>query len=160
MEYYLVTSVGLYSTTQINGNNTSWLNEGGGMMKRAIIRNLVNRQRDNTLVVGTHGNGGFIARIGNAVNLDAPPGPVDSRFIISVFPTVTRGTLNFRIGNLTGFQRISVRVYDFKGSLVYEQSRAYSNGSLPLTNLASGTYILQIVSSDGKHKHVQKFIKQ
>lgn len=160
VEYYVGTSVGLYSTTQINGNNTSWLNEGGGMMKRAIIRNLVNRQRDNTLVVGTHGNGGFIARIGNAVNLDAPPGPVDSRFITSVFPTVTRGTLNFRIGNLTGFQRISVRVYDFKGSLVYEQSRAYSNGSLPLTNLASGTYILQIVSSDGKHKHVQKFIKQ
>ncbi|MGV3658330.1 MAG: T9SS type A sorting domain-containing protein, partial [Chitinophagaceae bacterium] len=165
VEYYVGTSVGLYSTTQINGNNTSWLNEGGGMMKRAIIRDLVNRQRDNTLVVGTHGNGGFIAKIGNAVNLDVATGindPVtnDSRFITSVYPTVTRGNVNYTIGSMFSIRRISVQLFDHRGQLVYNQSKGYNSGSLPLTNLASGTYILHILSDDGKYRHVQKLIKQ
>ena len=164
VEYYVGTSVGLYSTTSINGNNTQWFNEGGGMMKRAIIRTLVNRQRDNTLVVGTHGNGGFIANIGNAVNLDVATGindPVtnDSRFISNVFPTATRGNVNYTIGNLFSIRRISVQVFDYKGQLVYNQSKGYSSGSIPLTNLASGTYVLNILSDDGKYRHVQKIIK-
>jgi len=165
VEYYVGTSVGLYSTTQINGNNTSWFNEGGGMMKRAIIRNLVNRQRDNTLVVGTHGNGGFVAKIGNAVNLDVATGindPItnDSRFITSVYPTVTRGNVQYNIGNLFSIKQITVQLFNSKGQQVYNQRKGYSNGSVPLTNLAPGNYILHILSDDGKYRHVQKLLKQ
>lgn len=164
VEYYVGTSVGLYSTTTLNGNNTQWFNEGGGMMKRAIIRSLVNRQRDNTLVVGTHGNGGFIAKIGNPVNLDVATGinnPItnDSRFIRSVYPTVTRNTVNYTIGNLFSIRRISVLVYNQKGQLVYQQDKEYNSGNINLTNLAAGNYILNITSSDGKYRHVQKIIK-
>ena len=134
------------------------------MMKRAIIRSLVNRQRDNTLVVGTHGNGGFIAKIGKAVNLDVATGindPItnDSRFIRSVYPTITRNTVNYTIGNLFSIRRISVLVYNQKGQLVYQQEKEYNSGNINLTNLASGNYILNIVSSDGKYRHVQKIIK-
>lgn len=164
VEYYVGTSVGLYSTTTLNGNNTQWLNEGGGMMKRAIIRSLVNRQRDNTLVVGTHGNGGFVAKIGNAVNLDVATGindPItnDSRFIASVYPTVTRNTVYYTTGNLFSIRRISVLVYSQKGQLVYKQEKEYNSGNINLTNLATGNYIVNIISSDGKYRHVQKIIK-
>lgn len=164
VEYYVGTSVGLYSTTTISGNQTGWFNEGGGMMKRAIIRALVNRQRDNTLVVGTHGNGAFIARIGNAVNLDVLTGindPItnDSRFIKTVFPTVTSNNIQYTVGNLYSIKRIAVMLYNQKGQLVYKQDRAYSSGSVNLLNLPAGNYILNILSNDGKYRHIQKIIK-
>src|SRR5437588_1786875 len=70
VEYYVGTSVGLYSATSVSDNNTGWAQEGNGLLKTAIVRSLVNRQPDNTLVVGTHGNGAFIAQIGDAVVLN------------------------------------------------------------------------------------------
>lgn len=163
VEYYVGTSVGLYSTTAINGNNTAWLNEGGGLMKRAIIRSLVNRQRDNTLVVGTHGNGAFLARIGRAVNLDvvtALPAPItnDRRFIRSVYP-VARTVSQYEIGNLAGIRKISVVLYDDKGRLLYRNERAYQNGQADLGRYAAGIYFLHITSEDGRYRHIQKIVR-
>jgi hypothetical protein len=36
----------------------------------------------------------------------------------------------------------------------------YSNGSIDISKLAKGAYILNITSEDKKYRHVQKIIKQ
>ena len=90
----------------INGNNTAWVQEGTGQMKTAIIRSLVNRQPDNTLVVGTHGDGEFLAQIGNPVALgnnvvtSIPVITNDSNFITNVYPTVSSNQVYYTIGDL------------------------------------------------------------
>ncbi|MEJ7820982.1 MAG: cadherin-like beta sandwich domain-containing protein [Chitinophagaceae bacterium] len=69
-EYYVGTSVGLYSTTLIDGksqataNNTSWVREGTGVIDQAVVTSLPIRNNDNTLLVGTHGNGMYYSTIG------------------------------------------------------------------------------------------------
>jgi len=165
VEYYVGTSVGLFSTTAINGNSTSWLNEGSGMLKRAIVRSIMNRQKDNTMVIGTHGNGAFLTQIGDAVNLDvitAVPEPVtnDKTFINAVYPTLTKGVVQYRIGNLFTIKTISVQLFNAVGQMVYQEQRGYQNGVLDLSRCASGEYILTIYSDDRKYRQIQKLLKQ
>lgn len=167
VEYYVGTSIGLYSTTAIAGNNTQWFNEGSGMMKRAIIRSLYNRQQDNTLVVGTHGNGAFLAKIGNAVQLAnnivtgiSAPITNDRNFIRSVFPTISRNTISFTTGNLLMIRSITVQLFGMNGQTVYQAQQGYQNGSVTINALPAGTYILQISSADGRYRHVQKILKE
>lgn len=166
VEYYVGTSVGLYSTTAINGNSTVWLNEGSGILKTAIVRALKNRQQDNVMVVGTHGNGAFITTIGSPVVIsDVITGidePVtnDKLFIKQVRPTVTTNAVQYQIGNLFTIKKILVQVYNLGGQLVYQQNRAYQNGSVDLTPYARGQYILTIYSDDKKYRHIQKLIRQ
>lgn len=166
VEYYVGTSVGLYSTTAINDNSTQWFNEGSGILKTAIVRALKNRQQDNIMVVGTHGNGAFITNIGSPVVIsDVVTGidePItnDKLFIKQVLPTVTTNAVQYRIGNLFTVKKISVRVFNLKGQLVFQESRAYQNGMVDLTPLARGQYILSIYSDDKKYRHIQKLIRQ
>ena len=165
VEYYVGTSVGLYSTTTINGNSTSWLQEGSGQMKRAIIRSLVNRQPDNTLVVGTHGDGAFIAQIGDAVNIGntitAVPTIVnDKNFISNAYPTVSAGKVYYTIGNLYTVKKLVIQVIGINGQQIYYNESSYENGAIDLSNYARGNYILTIASDDGRYKFIRKLIKQ
>jgi hypothetical protein len=167
VEYYVGTSVGLYSTTAINGNSTQWFNEGAGMMKRAIIRSLYYRQKDNTLVVGTHGNGAFVADIGNAVVLNnnivtgiSSPITNDRNFIQSVFPTIVSGDVYFTVGNMFAVRNITVQLFGMNGQQVYSRQQGYQNGSVKTGSLPAGNYVLQVTSSDGRYRHVQKILKQ
>ncbi|MGZ3837229.1 MAG: T9SS type A sorting domain-containing protein [Flavisolibacter sp.] len=161
VEYYVGTSVGLYGTAVLAGNSTQWFNEGSGMMKKAIVRSLVCRPKDNTLVVGTHGNGAFMATIGAAV-VTAINDPVtnDKQFIRMVYPTAADDEVFFRIGNLFSVKSITVEVFAINGQIVSRSQQAYADGSIHLGKLARGSYVLQITSSDGKYRQVQKLVKK
>ncbi len=64
-EYYVGTTVGLYSTTSLTGGSTTWVMEGSTVVKKAVVRSLAYRPIDNRLLVGTHGNGMFQTSIPN-----------------------------------------------------------------------------------------------
>ncbi len=72
-EYYAGTSVGLFSTVNINGssqataNNTAWVKEGSGVIDQSVITSIAVRHNDNTLLLGTHGNGLFVSTIGSVL---------------------------------------------------------------------------------------------
>ncbi len=167
VEYYVGTTIGLYSATAINGNNTAWVNEGSGMLKTAIVRSLVNRQIDNTLVVGTHGNGAFMARIGNAVTIRGDNVATgindvirnDNKFIKIVFPTITSGDIYFRTGQILGITEINCKILSSNGQLIYERNMAYSDGVLRTGHLPAGIYTLSITSSNRKYQHIIRFSK-
>jgi hypothetical protein len=160
VEYYVGTSIGLFGTTTISGNSTSWILQGPAMMQGAIVNDLVLRTADNTLLVGTHGNGMFYTTIGN-VPTSVPDVVVnDKRFINTVFPTVVPvGDINFRTGGITGVKTINIRVTNLSGQVVLQRTQAYQNGSVPLGPLATGSYVLEIISDNRKYKHVQQFVK-
>lgn len=159
VEYYAGTSIGLFSTTSINGSSTVWTLEGPAMMKGALVNDLVLRTADNTLLVGTHGNGMFYTTIGNV------PTPVsnitenDKRFIASVYPTVTSNNINFVTGNATGIKSITVKLYNTKGQTVKQSTQSFQNGSVNISNLPAGTYFLEVLSDNRKFKHLQKVVK-
>src|SRR5690606_4332550 len=69
-EYYVGTSVGLYSTANLGSVLTAnqspvWVREGANILNYAVVQSLAYRPADNVLLVGTHGNGMYYANIGN-----------------------------------------------------------------------------------------------
>lgn len=62
-EYYLGTSVGLYSTNALDGQNTVWVKEGVSEIKYSVVSSMAYRPRDNFLLTGTHGNGMFWTKV-------------------------------------------------------------------------------------------------
>ncbi len=67
---YVGTSVGLYSTAFLNGSATVWMQEGASSIGRAVVTMMDYRERDNRMIVATHGNGLFTGTL-----RDVPPAP-------------------------------------------------------------------------------------
>jgi hypothetical protein len=158
-EYYVGTSIGLFSTTAMNGASTVWTLEGPAMMQGAIISDLVLRATDNTLLVGTHGNGMFVANIGNVATSIPNVITNDKTFISAVTETVTRNSIYFQRGTQTGINKINIQVLSTNGQVVYRRDMPYSTGSVDVSKLAPGVYILDIWSDNRKYRHTQKFVK-
>jgi hypothetical protein len=59
-QYYVGTSVGLFSTTALSGATTSWTRIGSTEINFAIVSQLRYRPSDNKILAGTHGNGMFL----------------------------------------------------------------------------------------------------
>lgn len=166
-EYYVGTSVGLYSTQNIANavaNNTpvTWVREGGNVLNFAVVTDMDYRPADNVLLVGTHGNGMYYANIGNPdfrpdQTTGIPEPDRDNKdFIKRVYPTVTTSVIRYEVGNMFTINRLEVKLYNLTGQLVYHSARQYQNGEIHIGHLSKGTYVLTITSSDYKYQHVQK----
>jgi hypothetical protein len=169
IEYYIGTTSGLYSTTSINGSGTTWLHEVGvpgdpsEMLNTAIINSLAHRWVDNTLVIGTHGNGMFSATLGNPITFTtAVTTPIrnNTNFVKSLYPTITDDIVQFQIGNMYSVKKLSIEVVSLSGAIVYKKETGYQHGTIPLGNLAAGTYVVTITSNDRKYQYIKKIIKR
>ncbi len=162
-EYYVGTSVGLYSTTDISAGSVTWEREGDNILGMALIVSLDYRPQDNTLLAGTHGNGMFYSNTGTAnynpnsggVNPNLPP----DTFIQNLFPTFTKTSLQYVKGNVSDVNVISRRIYNMAGQLVYSSQSAYQSGTIDVKGLPPGGYVLKIESDNGQHKFISRFIK-
>jgi hypothetical protein len=170
-EYYVGTSIGLYSASNIgpmlqSGTPITWAREGANVLNYAVVTSLAYRPQDNTLLVGTHGNGMYYASLGTP---DFRPNqntgindPVrnDNNFIQSAVPTVTHNTIDYRIGNMFTVKKLVIQVYSVTGQLVMRRETGYQNGSLNVQKLARGPYVLTITSNDYQQQFIQKFVKE
>lgn len=57
------TSIGLYSTSSLNGSNTNWTKEGPNEIRNLVVSWLVGRTSDGRVVAATHGGGAFQATL-------------------------------------------------------------------------------------------------
>ncbi len=69
---FVGTSVGLFSTTEIAGQNTTWTKESPDLIGRAVVNSLDYRSIDGRLIVGTHGTGVYEVSITDHKALDNP----------------------------------------------------------------------------------------
>jgi hypothetical protein len=164
-EYYVGTSVGLYSAVDIGNGTPNWQREGGNVLNFAVIQSMAYRPGDNVLLLGTHGNGMYYTQVGTpnyTPNLNTGVTPVtnDRNFIRFVGPTLSRGTVQYATGNMTGIKKLTVQLTDLSGKVVVRKETGYVSGSVDLSPLATGSYILTIYSSDGQYRHIQKLLKQ
>lgn len=163
-EYYVGTSVGLYSTTNINNGSVTWQREGDNILGMALVTTLDYRPQDNVLLVGTHGNGMFFGNTGTSNYLPNSAGggvipPGTEVLIQNFYPTPTNGTLNFTIGNATTTNQVGIRIYSMSGQLMYAFNRAYADGNINVSRLAAGMYIAKFTSDNGELTYTRRFIK-
>ena len=165
-EYYVGTSVGLYSTTDISASTVNWVREGGNVLNYAIITSMDYRPQDNTLLLGTHGNGMYYASVGTAnFTPDVSTGintPVrnDRNFIVAAFPTISSSQISYRAGTMFTVKKLSLHIQNTAGQIVYNKEAGYANGTIDISNLARGIYVLSITSSDNKQQYITKFMKE
>lgn len=55
--YFVGTSIGLFSTTELDGDNTVWELEGASTLGNTVINMMRTRAFDGRVIVGTHGHG-------------------------------------------------------------------------------------------------------
>ncbi|GAB5521498.1 MAG: hypothetical protein RhofKO_37490 [Rhodothermales bacterium] len=65
--YLVGTSVGLFSTTQLDGANTTWLQEGANSFGNVLVEHMMGRSSDGFLAIGTHGKGIYSGYIASSV---------------------------------------------------------------------------------------------
>ncbi|MDQ3844770.1 MAG: T9SS type A sorting domain-containing protein, partial [Bacteroidota bacterium] len=168
-EYYVGTSIGLYSTTDLSttlsgGGSPTWQREGGNVLNYAVIQDMAYRPTDNVLLLGTHGNGMYYTFLGtpnftpNGVTGDTVVN--DKNFIKAVYPTISNNSVQYTIGNIFTIKKMSVQVANLLGQIVSSKETGYQSGEVNITNLATGHYFLIITSDDRKYRHIQRFIKK
>ncbi len=107
-KYFLGTSVGVFSTEQLNGSNTVWTQEGQNVVGNVIVSSITSRNSDGRIVAGTHGRGAFVANIntgssGTAVasvnkeNLTLQSNPGQTGSTSFVLSNTGSATLNYSI---------------------------------------------------------------
>lgn len=170
-EYYIGTSVGLYSATNIgsilpSNGTVNWVREGGNILNYAVVTSMDYRPQDNVLLVGTHGNGLYFTEIGspdfrpNQNTAVTDPVRNDKNFIQKAYPTLVKDQLYYQTGNLLTVKRISIQVHNSAGQLMSRKETGYSSGLVDTRGFARGTYVLTITSEDRKQQFVQTFLKE
>ena len=172
-EYYVGTSVGLYSAVNIasitpTGSNVNvpWVREGGSVLNFAVITSMDYRPQDNTFLIGTHGNGMYFAQTGTPDfrpnQSTGLPDPVrnDKNFIVKAYPTLAKDNIFYQTGNMFTVKKIIIRVHTITGQQLMKKETSYTNGSLDIRKLSKGAYLLTITSDDYKQQFVQQFVKE
>ena len=85
-KYFVGTSTGLYSTTELNGASTIWAKEGADLIGDAVVRMMDYRDSDGHLVIATHGNGVFETTISGAKQIVKASETVDGFALNNAFP--------------------------------------------------------------------------
>ncbi len=94
--YLVATSVGIFSTTQLDGNNTVWRQEALDVTGNVVVSHIVSRKSDGRIVAGSHGRGAFVGTLdltGTAIISIA-----SDELDIEVYPGQTKST-SLRITN-------------------------------------------------------------
>lgn len=115
-EIYLATSIGVFSTTAMNGQNTTWEQEGELSIGNSPVNMIDYRRLDGKIVAATHGNGLFEGQISN-VSPDPTTSTGTKLVVKNAFPNPFTNTvaLNFSVPT-TG--SIRARVYNDQGAVI------------------------------------------
>ncbi|MBV6405777.1 MAG: hypothetical protein GFGODING_02558 [Flavobacteriales bacterium] len=124
--YFVGTSTGLYSTDQLDGDNTVWVQEGPALIGNVPVNMVTARGSDGRIVAGTHGNGVYVASLPAApVQVPTAEGPGLS----APFPNPAAHAVSMQF-HLAAADRVEVTVFDLRGARVMHRDL----GALPAGN--------------------------
>jgi photosystem II stability/assembly factor-like uncharacterized protein len=160
--YFAGTSVGLFSTTELDGMNTVWVQEGASTIGNVVIDMIDVRQSDGFVVVGTHGNGvysTYVTEYPSAVE-DEEGRPIASFEFHPAYPNPFNVTTTIHF-TLPKQGIAALKVYNVLGqeveTLVDESLQAGEHKvQWTADEMASGTYLIRL-SYEGYSK-TQKVI--
>jgi hypothetical protein len=151
----LGTDLGVWTTSQLNGTNTQWMANNGGLANVRVYM-LKYRSGDKTLVAATHGRGLFTTIL-PVVNVTGVPSVPNTKDFIKYISAENK-QLQVVVGNLTT-QTITMQLFDMKGRLLMQRRQAYQNSLLDLNGYSTGSYVLKITGNKNE-RFVKQFINQ
>ena len=144
--YFLGTSTGLYSATELNGSSTVWSLEGASVLGNVVVTALDARPSDGTVIAGTHGAGAYSAVLSTT---GVESGELPSRTALRQnYPNPFNPSTTIRF-TLAAAQQVSLKVFGLDGrevETIVSGHRAAGEHSAVWAprNLASGTYLYRL----------------
>jgi len=125
-EYFVGTSVGLFSTTLLNGAATTWSQDGHEEIGNVVVNMIDYRRSDGLMMVATHGNGIFTTTLPDVLPID-DDGTGSLFEFNNAYPNPFQDflTIDFTLPD-TDFTLL--RIYDSSGRMIF-----ISSGSLGFT---------------------------
>jgi hypothetical protein len=144
--YFVGTSVGLFSTSYLNGTNTVWSPDGPESIGSSIVSYIDSRFTDRKVFIGTHGAGvysGVVDQIELISSLDEPNVGVG----IHLFPNPATSTIQVDCSMMKG--SYALRIFDSSGRLMSTmQTYGAQRPLMDLTELSAGRYTILVESKD------------
>jgi hypothetical protein len=164
--YLVGTSVGLYSTTTLNGMQTVWAQEGANVIGKVVVPMVISRPVDGLVVAGTHANGIYTATITGSTSVELVDGFPPERFeLLQNYPNPFNPTTTIRF-SLPSARKVRLVVIDVAGRVVRElvdEEKAPGTYSVVWNgkdrsgfDVGSGTYFYRLES--GGDRSVRRMI--
>jgi hypothetical protein len=141
------TTVGLFTTTNPDTNNTIWTLEAG--IGNVVINHMDFRTYDGRFVVATHGNGIYSTNLAPAFASTSTNQPLSD---LRVYPTVADQFIN-----ISSEKAGTVYIYNLQGQLMHEVALIDAVSQVDVSGYSSGMYLVAALVN-GK-KVVRKFVK-
>ena len=147
--YLVGTSVGLFGTANLDGQNTVWKQIADQEIGAVVIETLTYRAIDGLLVVGTHGNGIFQTNLTSANDLlSGMESLMVKNLKMNIYPNPVVHGVNVEFTLKTNSQ-VSLQIYDELGKLVKVIKKdKYKIGDdqiqLKIGDLKSGIYFVSL----------------
>ena len=157
--YYVGTSIGLFSTSTLNGLSTVWTQEGANTIGNVVIDMIQSRTFDGTIIVATHGNGIYSNKIftpssiddkrADALGINCYPNPFSGNVIMEL-TTEIKGEIDADIFDMNG--KLIKKITEKNSKQIVWDGKDFSN-----KNCAAGTYLIRI-TANGKSA-LKKLVK-
>jgi photosystem II stability/assembly factor-like uncharacterized protein len=156
--YFVATSAGLFSTTELNGDQTIWLLEGGNLIGNCIVDNIDARETDGLIAIATQGSG-IYASVFEPSGIIAPVG--SSRIsLLQNFPNPINqfSVFTYQL-SLKGWIRLSV--YDMHGreiDRIVDQMQEEGQYSVTYNASGLGSGMYYCILTAGNQSDMKKFM--
>lgn len=87
--YYVGTSIGVYSTTSLDGASTNWVQEGASEIGDVVVDQVQARAEDGRVIVGTHANGTYSISKPIPVELTGFDATLDGQSVLLTWTTAS-----------------------------------------------------------------------
>ncbi len=115
--YFVGTSIGMFTTTELDGENTVWVQEGEETIGSSVIRMMDYNYESGRLAVATHGNGVFETTLENTLVINPPVEAGETLAVEDGFPNPFSSNLNIRF-NIPRDGRVKVFILNASGQEV------------------------------------------
>lgn len=166
--YFVATSTGLYSTDQLNGTSTIWMQEGPSTIGNVVVDMIKARTTDNKVMIATHGNGIYTTTVSTAIEDEEGPFNVSGFELKQNYPNPFNPstTIPYQL-NKGGAVKLSI--YNSAGERVVTLVRQHQNaGSYEVTwngkdylgnSVASGVYFYRLSTENQQKSRQMVFLK-
>lgn len=155
----VATSVGLFGTPSLDGENTTWIQQSPDGIGNAVCDMIKVRRTDNKVVVATHGAGIYTANLSRSYQLTGLNKNANGLASINfnLYPNPATKELTVSLDD-EKFTNAIVSVYNTNGKKLIETEGKQSKTTLNISTLSAGTYLIRVETVKGAHSRF--FIKQ
>ena len=151
--YLVGTSVGLFGTSKLDGENTIWKQIASNTIGSVVVEYLTYRQNDGLLVVATHGNGIYQTNINSANDILSSTNDFHDKLNINLYPNPTSENINITF-NLQKSCLYNMLIFNENGKLLFKKEKISANfgkniQEVNLNSYRSGIYFVSLELDGG-----------